>query len=71
MNIPEEVVRCRLAAVSREAVVSYGCLYDCRVAMARVQLADLEKRTGWVHVIAKGVSVLYHRGSGRVSVSGV
>ena len=27
------------------------------MAMARVQLADLEKRAGWVHVIAKGVSV--------------
>ena len=27
--------------------------------MARVQLADLEKKAGWVHVIAKGVSVLY------------
>ena len=38
------------------------------MAMARVQLADLEKRAGWVHVIAKRVSVLYHRGSGRVSV---
>ena len=38
---------------------------------ARVQLADLEKRACWVHVIAKGVSVLYHRGSGRVSVGGV
>ena len=24
------------------------------MAMARVQLADLEKRAGWVHVIAKG-----------------
>ena len=28
----------------------------------------LENRAGWVHVIAKGVSVLYHRGSGRVFV---
>ena len=71
MNIPEEVVRCRLAAVSRQAVVSCGCLEDCRVAMARVQLADLENRGGWVLVIAKGVSGLYHRGSGRVSVGGV
>ena len=26
------------------------------MAMARVQLADLEKRTGWIHVVAKGVS---------------
>ena len=41
------------------------------MAMARVQLDDLEKRAGWVHVIAKGASVLYHRGSERVSVSGV
>ena len=39
--------------------------------MAGVQLADLEKRAGWVHVIAKGVSVMYHRASGTVSVGGV
>ena len=39
--------------------------------MARVQLDDLEKRAGWVHVIAKEVSVLYRRGSGRVSLGGV
>ena len=41
------------------------------MAMARVQLADIEKRAGWTHVIAKGVSVLYHQGSGRVSVGDV
>ena len=39
--------------------------------MARMQLADLEKRAGWIHVIAKGVSVLGHQGSGSVSVGGV
>ena len=41
------------------------------MAMARVQIAGLETRARWVHLIAKGVSVLYHRGFGRVSVSGV
>ena len=41
------------------------------MAMARVQVADLEKRDGWVQVIAERVSVLNHRGSGRVSVGGV
>ena len=41
------------------------------MAMARVHLADLETRADWIHVIAKGVSLLYHRGSGRVSVGGV
>ena len=70
-NAPEKVVRCRLAAVSRQAVVSCGCLYDGRVAMARVQLADHQKRTRWTHVIAKGVLVLYHQDSGRVSVGDV
>ena len=39
--------------------------------MARVQLADLRTRSGWVPVTAKGISVLYHRGSWRVSVGGV
>ena len=39
--------------------------------MARVKLVDLENRAGWVHVIAKGASVLYHRGSERVSVGGI
>ena len=71
MSIPEKVVRCRLAAVSRQAVVSYGCLLDFGVAMARVRLADLEKRDGWNHVIAQGVSILCHQGIGRVSVGGV
>ena len=64
----ELVVRRRVAALSRQAVVSCGCLHDCRVAMARVQLADVEYKAGWVHVIVNGVSVLYHRGSGEVSV---
>ena len=41
------------------------------MAMARVQLPDQEKRAGWVYMIAKGVSVWYHRGSGRVAVGGV
>ena len=41
------------------------------MASARVKLTDLEKRAGWIYVIVKGVSVLYHRGSGRVSVGGV
>ena len=41
------------------------------MAMVRVKLAELKNRAGWVHVIAKGVSVLYYQGSGRVSVGGV
>ena len=57
--------------VSRQTVVSCGCLSDRRVAMARVQQVDLEKRVSWVRVIAREISVLYHRGSGRVSEGAV
>ena len=61
----------RLTAVSRQTVVSCGCLEDCLVAMATVELADLERGDGWIHVIVEGVSALCYRGSERVSAGGL